>query len=255
MLRSVYLFKKYRVVFIMIMLFTGSTYIAALLLSSKLFGLDIFCSGLTKYEMGKLSKLKVFGAVLAENLPQLIIMSIYAVYKAEAPSNIFVMSCMSSLLSIISALLVYFMERRASNYDVVQYELELLKMNGVQLSKAEIHEISKKKECKKALGKSLGVALNIDKNLLEFGKVTILHNGVDIKIIHYLFAEDLTDNTHYSLVTDLYDNHRQQTDDVLSSHFGFKVQFSVRTINIQSQEMQNMSNQFADHKAYFALND
>eukprot|EP01084_Bolivina_argentea_P252241 423340_1 len=63
-------FQQYRALFILIMLVSGSTYISALLLSSKIFALDIFCSGLTKYEIGKLLSLKVFGAVLLENLPQ-----------------------------------------------------------------------------------------------------------------------------------------------------------------------------------------
>eukprot|EP01084_Bolivina_argentea_P110384 197125_1 len=56
-------FKKYRMLFIFLMFITGSTYISALVLSSRIFAMEIFCSGLTKYEIGKLAKLKIMGAV------------------------------------------------------------------------------------------------------------------------------------------------------------------------------------------------
>eukprot|EP01084_Bolivina_argentea_P216055 367018_1 len=202
-------FKQYRFLFIAIMLCTGSTYIAAALLSSKLFGFQILCSGLTKYEMSKLSKLKVFGSVLAENIPQLIILIIYAVYQAQYPSNIFTMSCILSLLSIISALLVYLMERRSANYVVAQYELEFLTNNEHQLTQTEIDQICQTKERKKALGNALGMALNIDSKLLEIGEVTIGNNGVNIKMNHYLFVDELIlDKTNYLLITNLYDNNQ-----------------------------------------------
>eukprot|EP01084_Bolivina_argentea_P054773 100435_1 len=245
-------FNQYRIVFVVTMLFSGSTYISALLLSSKLFAAEIFCSGLTKYELRKLSKLKMFGAVLAENFPQLIIQILYAVYKSDVPSIIFIMSFVSSLLSIVSAVLQYFMQRRSSNYTVVQYRVKIIKINALNLLKHEQRKTLQKKECHKELRISLCTALNIDDHSLEFGKVTILNNGVSVKVIHYVFADDLGNRSHTTMIGYLYNMHKQEVDNALSAHFGFDGTSTVNAMNIVSQEMQSIKH-FND--SYVALND
>eukprot|EP01084_Bolivina_argentea_P174956 303014_1 len=238
-------FNKYRFVFIMTMLLSGSTYISVSLLSSGLFGFELFCSGLTKYELDKLSKLKVFGAVITENIPQLGVQIIYAIYKADVPSNIFIMSCISSLLSIISVVLSYFMQRRSVNYIVVEYELEMSKINEYNLTKSEKQQILQTKECKKALRVSLCAALNIDQHSIEFGKVTMLNNGVSVRVIHYVFGNNFGDTTQRKIIDILYNNHQKQVNEALSFHYKFELQFSVNQMNVPSQEMQNTKHEIA----------
>merc|ERR1712228_690476 len=65
-------FESNSALFISLCIFSGSSYSSMQLLSSRLFNLDILSSGLTKYEMRQLSSIKVFGNVLAENVPQLV---------------------------------------------------------------------------------------------------------------------------------------------------------------------------------------
>ena len=54
------------------------TYSALAAVSSNIFGLQMFNSGLTRYELKALSKIKVFGTIILENLPQLGCQVLYA---------------------------------------------------------------------------------------------------------------------------------------------------------------------------------
>eukprot|EP01084_Bolivina_argentea_P290492 498995_1 len=231
-------FQQYRVIFIMVMLLTGSAYISVLLLSSKVFAIDLFCSGLTRYELGKLSKLKMMGGVISENVPQLIILAIYAAYKAENPSSVFIMSCVSSFLSIVAALLSYFMGTRTGNYVVVEYELKLITKNRQRLTDDDIYKISQKKECTKSLGKHLCIALNLNYGVVQFGKVVIVNNGFSINMVQYTFGEDLLNKRFEMFVTELYDNHKQQVDQVFSSHFQIAVEYHLNFVDGSQKEIQ-----------------
>ena len=45
--------------------------------SSNIFGVRILSSGLTQFELRKLSNIKVFGTVVLENVPQLMLQLLY----------------------------------------------------------------------------------------------------------------------------------------------------------------------------------
>eukprot|EP01084_Bolivina_argentea_P252240 423336_1 len=195
------------------------------------------------------------GALLAENIPQFVIQIIYAIYQFKFPSNVFLMSCTCSLLSIIAGILAYLMEKRSLSYTVVQYELQIMKTNGDNLLQCEIYKISQKKECKKALTKSLANALNIDFKLLECGKVIVLHKGIVIKMVHYLFNDDLLDQPAVAFIAYLYDSKQHEIDDALSTHFGFQGQFTVNSMNIlQYNKIQSTSNNQRVKQIYTILN-
>ena len=54
--------------FVMFVVLTGGCYPALALVSSGIFGLDKFTSGMTQYELKKLSKLKVISTVMLSEL-------------------------------------------------------------------------------------------------------------------------------------------------------------------------------------------
>ena len=65
-------------VFTMLVVMTGGCYPALSLVSSNIFGLKVMSSGLTQYELKKLTKIKVFTTIILENCPQLVIQAMYA---------------------------------------------------------------------------------------------------------------------------------------------------------------------------------
>eukprot|EP01083_Nonionella_stella_P184554 670452_1 len=84
---AVIYFERNVVLFITLVVFSGSVYPVLALLSSRVFGLDAFNSGLTTFELRQLSSLKLFGSVLAENVPQTICQILYWIYLDSVPTQ------------------------------------------------------------------------------------------------------------------------------------------------------------------------
>lgn len=61
-------FEHNTALFVPLVVFSGSCYPSLSLVSSRLYGLDMFNSGLTKHELRHLSKIKIFGSILLEVL-------------------------------------------------------------------------------------------------------------------------------------------------------------------------------------------
>eukprot|EP01083_Nonionella_stella_P167376 562401_1 len=235
-------FKRYRSLFVIVMLFTGSSYISVALFSSRLFALDICNSGLTKFELNKLTNLKLFASVLSENLPQTAIYIIYIIYQNDFPSDIMIMSWVCSWLSIIAAVITYLMGRRTTNYMTIKYKLKLVKLNG-NLLKDEKEKVLQNKECKKVLRQVLCQALNIHENMIEFGFAQLSQNGVTIIVLHYVFQQELEQTQSlngFTFISDLYDSNTRAIGDLLSAHFGFDASFTINLINNHQQEMGSM---------------
>ena len=66
-------------IFTAFVVLTGGFYPALRLVSSNVFGLNLFSSGLTNYKLKKLTKIKIYSSVLLENVPQLVFQAIYSV--------------------------------------------------------------------------------------------------------------------------------------------------------------------------------
>eukprot|EP01083_Nonionella_stella_P225798 802449_1 len=231
-------FKAYRSLFVFIMLVTGSSYIALLLLSSRLFALDVFNSGLSRYELRQLSTLKVYASVLTEDMPQIAIQILYAFYQGGNVSDVAVLSFTMSLLSIIAAILFYLMQRTSSNSMVVKYQIDFVK--SCSLSNEEKKQLIQKKECKEALRKSLCAALKIEDTLLEFGYITPSNNGAIINVVHFIFYTELQNKTATSIIMDLYDLQQKEVQDSLSQHFEFIGCVSIDSLKPYYREMKSL---------------
>ena len=70
-------FNDYSSLFVLFVVSSGGCHPALSLVSSNIFGLRLFASGLTLYELRQLTKIKVIGTILLENVPQLFCQFLY----------------------------------------------------------------------------------------------------------------------------------------------------------------------------------
>lgn len=181
-------FEQKSAVFVILCIVSGSVYPALLLISSRLFNLEMFDCGLTKYELRHLIHLKVIGSVLLENVPQLVFQSLYIGYSEGTPSNVAILSMTASMLSVIAALMSWIIECNNSNCVTVQYYIEATKDD--LLSPDETDKIMERKERKHALQLKLCQALSIETGQLEIGHATVTTTGFEYKMIHYVFPNE-----------------------------------------------------------------
>ena len=124
-------FENNSAIFTSAVVFTGGAFPALQFVSSKAFGLDKLSSGLTKYELRQMASLKIYSSVLLENCPQLIFQILYAyttsVYEGDEVTSTVKFAFLASLLSVISAILTYCINRDDNKIEmeVVQYRLAL----------------------------------------------------------------------------------------------------------------------------------
>ena len=84
---AVHYFEQRSSAFVMSVIVSGSVYPSLLLVSSRIFGLQYFNSGLTDYELRNLTGLKLYGNVFLENVPQLICQILYIIYLGKVSNN------------------------------------------------------------------------------------------------------------------------------------------------------------------------
>eukprot|EP01083_Nonionella_stella_P080655 221716_1 len=110
--------------FALLVVVTGGAYPALALVSSRIFGLQIMSCGLTQYELKQMSKIKVLGTVLLENVPQLVCQGLYA-YAIGNTTQAVQLAFIASLLSVTASSLSYLIDRDTEDTKVVQYYLSL----------------------------------------------------------------------------------------------------------------------------------
>ena len=94
----------------MLVVITGGCYPALALISSNIFGLTLTSCGLTHYELKALSKIKVFGTIMLENVPQLIFQAVYA-YAVDDITDAVSIAFLASLLSVAATTMSYLIDR------------------------------------------------------------------------------------------------------------------------------------------------
>ena len=110
------------------------------LVSSNCFGLRILCSGLTQHEVRQLINIKIFGTIVLENVPQIILQSVYANDRGFDTNVTIAFS--ASILSIVTTLISYYHERpQKKGIEAVEYfltiEREQLKKRGRKTTRAD----------------------------------------------------------------------------------------------------------------------
>merc|ERR1712228_67059 len=116
-------FRSYSKTFTMFVVLTGGCYPAVVLVSSNIFGMNVFSSGLTKFELKKMSKIRVFSTIFLENVPQILFQIIYTAAIGEV-SNAVIFAFIASVLSVLSTVISFLIDRSALDAkNVIQYYL------------------------------------------------------------------------------------------------------------------------------------
>eukprot|EP01084_Bolivina_argentea_P015436 28896_1 len=110
--------------FIVLVVFCGGMYPALSIVSSRLFAFEFLNSGLTAMELTKLTKVRFFGTVLLENIPQLIFSGLYIGYRGSPSSNT-ILSIIMSILQILAAIVNFIVMRIPTDCHIVCYDLEM----------------------------------------------------------------------------------------------------------------------------------
>ena len=128
---------------------TGGSFAALMLINSNIFGLTLFGCGLTHYELKKLTKIKIYSSVLLENIPQIIFQGLYAGTAGVTNSVIF--ASLASVLSVMAAVLAYFINRDHDAADMVATHYYLaLECNRLSHEATGISSVSTNKSLESA---------------------------------------------------------------------------------------------------------
>eukprot|EP01083_Nonionella_stella_P077359 211194_1 len=118
-----------------------------MMVSSRMFGLDIFNSGLTKNDLNKLTMIKIKSTICFENIPQLIVQIVYSVQIEDITTPTF-LAFFGSVLSIILSTSSYYAQSlHRKDADIESYYV-LFTSNNSQLTSSE--EFERKIKSKKA---------------------------------------------------------------------------------------------------------
>ena len=176
-------------IFIILTVFSGSVYTSLGIVSSKIFGLMYYNSGLTKHEMNKLTSIKLKSTVLCENLPQMLIQIVNFIYFGfDEPA---IIAFVGSLLSVILSVLVWFVNRETDELYPVIYYIEF----GKRITKLSDNEKKKFRELR-MLRKGLRLKIckeiyNIASSTIQLGNISVTDNGVIIRFIHFVDVKDV----------------------------------------------------------------
>eukprot|EP01083_Nonionella_stella_P258859 884262_1 len=187
-------FKNRLTEFVLLVVCTGGCFPALSLVSSRIFGLEAFNCGLTKYELNKLSKIKIRSTITLENGPQLVLQIIYAAY-VNSVDGAMIMAFTASLLSVVATLAAYHAQSssdKSKNNTVVQYALYLCFKDSTQILKDdESKSLRDRKERKAQLSRSICSLFQFPQGSIEIGFIKIVSDGCVINIVHYVFEEQL----------------------------------------------------------------
>ena len=249
-------FTSHSAVFTGIVMLSGSTYTALMLVSSNVFGLNMLHCGLTKYELKKLFHLKLQNNVFMENVPQLFFLTLYTMTIGEMTESAW-FSLVGSLISVLGTTLTFFIERDGGNNILpIEYYVamecnrdtiipptsESLEVEGNELTRNE--ELSILKHSGRTLSLSRGIAKiwRTQSKSIEVGSTLVTKHGAVTHIVHYLdraqfeqFVLDQGDHesdvTPYFFVRRVYHSLNQQITALFLRHFHLEDCFSVHFID------------------------
>ena len=228
--------------FVILTVVTGGSHAALAVLSSNVFGLEIFTTGLTKYELNRLQKIKIFSTIILENLPQIGIQFWYSDLIGEfSPTTRLAFS--ASILSVVATVLTSIVSREGNFKGAhPSYYISFGNPDGPRKSsiagrkQSNVHgdvlqKIRKHRWQRNALTERLAKALQIPKTNLEIGYVFLTNQGCIIHIIHAVSdiqLDDLKSEINQNMwdkitamfyVEQLYKLHQEDVTDVFQEHF------------------------------------
>jgi len=239
-------------IFTILVVLTGGAYHSLVLISSKIFGLSVFSSGLTAYELKQLSGIRIFGTVFLENCPQMTFQLLYTV-SIGTLSNGVIFAFLTSFLSVLSAVLSHVLDKDELDTKVVKYYLTMQKAiasprstgddNGDTctisvLKQSERISILKNMGRRNRLSIELSELFAIPKKNLQVGNSIVSKYGVITYIVHFINDSDLkqisataTESGDCYKVKEymeqLYASCGQEINAVFQKHFGLDYRFDV----------------------------
>ena len=189
-------------------MFCSGTFPVLKLVSSRIFGLSIFETGLLSSELRELSKIKIRCTIYFENIPQLIIQLIYL--QLHGPQIETILAMLASLLSVSATLIVYWGERDLTKeYAITKYFIRLY-THGTVNKEVKLAMINNRKK-RRGLTYKLAEVFGGAPKQIELGSIMLLHDGVAIHVQHLIFSKQLDEyrrqRNQYNITVEVYMEH------------------------------------------------
>ena len=188
-------FNNNAAIFIILTVFSGGVYPSLVVISSMIFGLELFHTGLTKYELNKLTKIKLVTTIACENLPQLSLQLIYFVvfsFESNNARDSAIFAFVGSILSVIISVLIWYINRKENALHAVIYYIQLSKLKNTSLNKQEKSAFEGKKMIHDSILTELcGNIPSIEKSILQISYIKRIECGIQIRFIHFVNDKDL----------------------------------------------------------------
>eukprot|EP01083_Nonionella_stella_P061305 159790_1 len=217
-------FKHRFVTLVTLVILSGGCLPSLSVVSSGFLGLNVFNSGLTRYEILQLSHIKIISTIVCENAPQFIIQCVYSAYLRHITNGTY-LSFVASIASILIATLSYCFAKNDDNLTAYSYYIQILKMSPT----AEDDHLciltdDEKRNFRKNKGKTLALSIHIaeifgipQRNIEIARQSTIIDRGINMFVIHYVNTEATLDAKYLGR---LYrGKHGQKIDNLLLKHF------------------------------------
>ena len=229
--------------------FSGSSYAALAVVSSNVFGLDVFSCGLTPYELRKLSKIKIINCVLIENIPQLFFQVVFYTYNEFTMTTLF--ASLSSGLSVLAAGLSWFINERNTDEDMEAVHHYL----ALECDAKTATEVMDEDDCITAdeksrielyrgwrlkLSRSLTKLWRLPDDTIQIGNTLLTANGAETHIVHLmnkhtmkghvqeLFGHRAEDTVSaMNVARQFYRVHQSEISQRFRSHFQLDDRFNV----------------------------
>jgi len=221
-------FEHKQKLFIFLVVLTGGCHPALEMVSSNIFGLPLFSSGLTRYELKQLAVVKVFNTVVLENVPQLIIQIIYTVAIGGATDNVR-FAFIASVLSVIATLLSFCLNRGDGDEAPAEYYLSVQCTRGDRgleatnkLTDDEEQKIRKNRGKRLQLSKALATMWHIPSKCIEIGATVLGDHGARVHVVHY--------NGNAQAIELKYGEMQGRVTQMLTQHFELSDEFRVEFI-------------------------
>ena len=191
-------FQTHFFLFCCLVVLSGGVYPSLTLISSRLFGLSIFDSGLNQMELALLKKLQVTHSVILENAPQLLLQIIYIIDRQSIDAAV-LFALISSFFSVIVVVFTYFFSKQI---DFNQLNIKLNVAFNANSLLSDTQQFLKYKGYRTALSKRIARELGVFNDKIEIYAIVPSHNGCIVYIGYALNKMigniDRDDNNHIS---------------------------------------------------------
>merc|ERR1712228_889140 len=208
-------------IFVFLVVMTGGVYPALCLVSSNIFGLGMFSSGITRFELRKMQSIKVFGTVVLENLPQLIFQCLFVAAIGGLTDSL-TFAFFTSVLSIISSILRLTIDRSNNGMQSVQYYVFTEQSQGNDLTSEQKKRILAQKGKRRYLAISIARIFGIRINDIEVGTSTLTQNGLFTHIVQSIDCSELLSLSSKEYLSNKLMGEKNEITELFKRHFGLK---------------------------------